>query len=101
MFAVKLKLGSNCLLNGSIENLKSKIWKQIIKKVTYGTFNPIDWKKTKCVICNFPLIINAKGSNFPAYEISYTDFYMRYEHKFLRNIFSKEEESYMGFLIDF
>ena len=71
----------------------------------------IDWKKTKCVICNFPLIINAKGSNFPAYEMSYTDFYMRYEHKFLRNIFSKEEletskelkslESYMGFLIDF
>ena len=27
MFAVELKLGSNCLLNGSIENLKSKIWK--------------------------------------------------------------------------
>ena len=40
---------------------------------------------------HFPLIINAKGSNVPVNEMSYTDFYIRYEHKFLRNIYSKEE----------
>ena len=37
------------------------------------------------------LIINAKGPNVPANEISYTDFYIRYEHNFLRKIYSKEE----------
>ena len=61
------------------------------EKVTYEAFNPINWKKTKCVICNFPLIINAKGPNVPANEMSYTDFYIRYEHKFLINIYSNEE----------
>ena len=30
------------------------------EKVTYEAFNPIDWKKTKCVICNFSLIIKGK-----------------------------------------
>ena len=59
-------------------------------KITYEAFNPIDWKKTKCVICNFPQIINAKGANVPANEMSYTDFYIIYEHKLLRNMYSKE-----------
>ena len=40
---------------------------------------------------HFPLIINAKGSNVPVNEMSYTDFYIRYEHKFLRNVYSKKE----------
>ena len=34
--------------------------------------------------------MNAKGPNVPANEISYTDFYIKYEHKFLRNMYSKE-----------
>ena len=53
--------------------------------------NPIDWKKTRCVICKFSLQVNVKGPNVPANEISYADFYIRYEHKFLKNIYTKEE----------
>ena len=34
--------------------------------------------------------MNAKGPNVPANEISYTDFYIKYERKFLRNMYSKE-----------
>ena len=45
------------------------------EKVTYEAFNPIEQQKTKCVICNFPLIINVKGSSVPANEMSYTDFF--------------------------
>ena len=37
------------------------------------------------------MIINAKDPNVPANEMSYIDFYNRYEHKFLRNKCSKEE----------
>lgn len=35
--------------------------------------------------------INAKDPNVPNPEMSYTDYCIRYEHKFLRNIYSKEE----------
>ena len=112
MFAIELKFASHFLLKWF--NRKFKIQNLEIdleRKVTYEAFNPIDWKKTKCIICKFPLQINAKGPNVPANEMSYVDFHIRYEHKFLRNIYTKEEletskelatlESYMRFLIDF
>ena len=35
-------------------------------------------------------MINAKGPNVPANKMSYTDFYIRYENKYLINIYSKE-----------
>ena len=44
------------------------------EKITYEAFNPIDWKKVKCVICNFSLIINAKGPNVSANEMSLLPF---------------------------
>ena len=53
--------------------------------------NLINWESNKCYICNFPMKINAKDPNVPNPEMSYTDYYIRYEHKFLRNIYSKEE----------
>ena len=62
VFAFKLKFASNCLLKWF--NRKFKIQNMEIdhkQKNTYEAFNPIDWKKTKCVIFKFPLIINAKG----------------------------------------
>ena len=61
------------------------------EKILYETFNLVDWKRTKLVICKFPLIINAKGSDVPANKMIYTDFYIRYEYKFLRKIYSKKE----------
>ena len=62
VFAVKLKFASNCLLKWF--NRKFKIQNMEIdhkQKITYEAFNSIDWKKTKCVIFKFSLIINAKG----------------------------------------
>ena len=61
MFTVELKFASNCLLKWF--NRKFIIQNMEIdhkEKVTYEAFNPIDWKKTKCVICNFSLIIKGK-----------------------------------------
>ena len=89
---VELKFASNFLLKWFNRKFKiQNMEKDQKEKVTYEAFNPIEQQKTKCVICNFPRIINAKGSSVPANEMSYTDFYIRYEHKFLRNIYSKEE----------
>ena len=47
--------------------------------------------KKKTPYLQLSLIINAKGPNVPANEMYYIDFYIRYEHKFLRNIYLKEE----------
>ena len=92
MFAVELRFPSNCLLKWFNRKFKIQIMEIDHKeKFTCEAFNLTDWKKRKCVICNFPLIINAKGPNVPANEISYTDFYIKYAHKFLRKIYSKEE----------
>ena len=53
--------------------------------------NPIDWQNGKCQICNFPLLINPTKANAKNDNISYGDFIIEKEHKFFRNIFSKEE----------
>ena len=34
--------------------------------------------------------MKAKSPNVPTPEMNYTDFYIRYEHKFLRNIYSNK-----------
>ena len=52
---------------------------------------PINWNSNKCLICNFPLKIDPVGPDVSNNEMSSSDFYIRYEHKFLRNTYSKEQ----------
>ena len=61
------------------------------KKRNYEIENPINWETDKCWICNFPLHINPTMPNALKDKMSYGDFIIEREHKFLRNIFSKEE----------
>ena len=92
MFTVELKFASSCLLIWFNKKFKiQNMEKDHNEKILPETFNPIDWKKTKRVICKFPLIINAKGPDVPANKMIYTDFYIRYGHNFLRKIYSKKE----------
>ena len=51
--------------------------------------NPIDWENGKCEICTFPLHVNP-SDEIDREKFSYGDFIIQKEHKFLRNIFSKE-----------
>ena len=57
----------------------------------YKKKNPINWREDKCVICKLPLKIEATNHNTPNPKMSYGDFFIRFEHKFLRNIYSDEE----------
>ena len=61
------------------------------QKIDYEKKHLVDWEKGKCCICNFPLEINAKGVDVPAKEMSYLDFNIRKEHKFLRKVLSKQQ----------
>ena len=61
------------------------------KKLSYEQKNPIKWNKQKCVICKFPLKLNPTNYLMPDNEMTFGDFMIRYEHKFLRNIYTVEQ----------
>ena len=92
MFITKLKLAADCLLNWFNKKIKSKnLELDMFQRTKYEKTHPIDWEKDSCCIFNFPLQINIKGLEATETQMSYTDFYIRKEHKFLRNIFPKED----------
>ena len=57
----------------------------------YRQNNPINYSTTKCVLCKMPLKIEPPNSKMPDPEMTYGDFIIRYEHKFLRNIYSIDQ----------
>ena len=48
------------------------------------------WNEDKCVICKFPLKLTPTSYVTPDNEMTFADF-IRYEHKFLRNIYTVEQ----------
>ena len=63
-------------------------------KRNYEIKNPINWETNCCCICTFPLEINPTTSDATKEKMSYSDFVIAKEHKFLRNIFSEDELSF-------
>ena len=60
-------------------------------KRKYEIVHPIDWSQDRCCICTFPLEINPMSCDADKETMSYADFIIFKEHKFLKNIFSSEE----------
>ena len=50
-------------------------------------------KKNKCVICKFPMKIEPTNYLTADCQMTFGDFIIRYEHKFLRNIYTAEQIS--------
>ena len=88
MFSVELKFASDCLLKWFYSKNK-KIELSLQEKEDYELKNPIDWENGKCSICTFPL--DVKPSEKLNEKITYGDFIIQKEHKFLRNVLSKED----------
>ena len=77
-------------------NSKFKIGnKQLSNEVkrNYEVKNPINWETDHCCICTFSLEINLTTSDATKEKMSYSDFVIVKEHKFLINIFSEDELS--------
>ena len=94
MFCTKLKLASEYLMKWF--NSKFKIGNMQLSnevKRKYEVKNLINWETNRCYICTFPLEINPTTSHATKEKMSYSDFVIAKEHKFLRNIFSKDELS--------
>ena len=102
MFTTELKFAGDCLMRWF--NAKFKSQNVVLSndtKMRYETENPIDWRSARCFICTFPIEINPTMSDATKDSMSYSDFDIHKEHKFLRNIFSKEELSTSSALKDF
>ena len=57
----------------------------------YNKKNSINWKKDKCVSCKMPLKIEPTSFETPDDEMTYGDFVIRFEHTFIRNIYTIEQ----------
>ena len=62
-----------------------------ITKLRFEAANKINWQKDKCVICKFPMRLEPTNLQTPSSSMTYGDFVIRFEHTFLRNIFSEEQ----------
>ena len=61
------------------------------KKLRYESQNLINWQTTKCVISKFPIKLKPTNYLTPDNEMTFGDFGIRYEYKFLRNIYTTEQ----------
>ena len=77
------------LFNRKIKSQHLEI--DLLTKNKYEKDDPINWESNKCYICNFPLKTGPIGPDVPNTEMSYRYFFNRYEHKFLRNVYLKEQ----------
>ena len=92
MFSTELKFATDCLLNWFNSKFKNEnLQLSNDRKRDYEIKNPINWQSDKCWICDFALHINPTTPNAPKEKMSYSDFIIKKEHKFLRHIFSKKE----------
>ena len=94
MFSTELKFASECLIkwfNVKYKNENLQLSNDVKRK--YEIEHPINWEIDRCCICTFPIGINPTMSTATKDTMSYTDFIIFKEHKFLRNIFSEEELS--------
>ena len=95
MFSIESTLVKRTLLKRFNQKFKQQFEKiNPIAKLRYESQNPIDWKKSKCAICKFPLKSQPTSFQTLDDEMSFGDFVIRYEHKFLRNIYTENEVDY-------
>ena len=91
MFSVEVALIKKTLLKWF--NLKFKKGFSAvnpIEKMKFEMDHKVDMQKSKCCICKFPLRLNITEFDNNT-EITYGDFIVRYEYKFLRNILKEED----------
>ena len=93
MFSIECALVKKTLLNWFNMKFKKQFEKlNPFKKMRFESQNPINWKENKCVICKFPLKLKLTNYLTPDNEMTFCDFMIRFEHKFLRNIYTIEQK---------
>ena len=57
-------------------------------KMQYERNNPANWRDHKCVLCKMLLRVEPTNFKTPDDEMTYGDFVIRFEHKFIGNIYT-------------
>ena len=102
MFTTVLIFARDCLMMWF--NAKFKSQNAVLSNQAKGKYevkNPINWQTRHCRLCTFLIEINPTMSETKKDQMSYSDFVINKEHKFLRNIFLEEELSATNALKDF
>ena len=93
MFGIELSFVKSTLLNWFNKKVSApfkRIDQSVIKK--YEQENPFCWSQERdCVICKMPLRPIFSSPERPDSKMYYGDYIIRYEFKFLRNIYSQEQ----------
>ena len=91
MFSVEVALIKKTLLKWfNLKYKKSFSFVNPIEKIMFETNHKVDMQKSKCCICKFPIRLNITEFDNNT-EITYGDFIVRYEYKFLRNILKEDD----------
>ena len=92
MFSIELYLIKQTLATWFNRKFKSQnLQLNALAKTAYEKLYPIDWSNQKCCLCNFKLDVAPTSFDTSNGKMTYGDFYIRYEHKFLRNIYSQHD----------
>ena len=92
MFSIELYLIKQTLATWFNKKFKSQnLQLNALAKTSYEKLHPIDWSNQKCCLCNFKLDVAPTSFDTSNGKMTYGDFYIRYEHKFLRNIYSQHD----------
>ena len=87
-----LKFASDCLKKWFSRKYKKMFLEiDVLSKKKFEEEHPIDWYNGKCVICNFLLVLGIADFQHSNEKMTYYDFIIRKEHKFLRNVYSPED----------
>ena len=60
-------------------------------KMQYERKNPVNWKSDECVICKMPLRVEPASFETPDDKMTFGDFIIPFEHRFIRNIYTYEQ----------
>ena len=60
-------------------------------KMQYERNNPVNWRNDKCVLCKMLLRVDPTYFETSDDEMTYGDFVIHFDHKFIRNIYKSNQ----------
>ena len=92
MFGNELAFVKKTLLSRFSKKIASQ-FKQLEQAVNlkYQKEHPLSYNKDKCTICKMPIRVAPTSPNKPNSEMTCGDYIVRYEYKFIRNIYTQEQ----------
>ena len=92
MFSIETTFVEKALLAWFDKKIKSQNLEiDAFSKMQYERKNPANWKNDKCVICKMPLRVEPTSFKTPDDEMTFGDFIIHFEHKFIWNIYAYEQ----------